>query len=81
MNEVAKKLLLVGRRFMLELHLRQPGLTYSPFELFTKHDERIQKFRETVDLKHIYKNELDKSCFAHDAAYVNSYHFRKEFER
>ena len=72
MNEVAKKLLLVGRRFMLELHLRQPGLTYSPFELFTKHDERIQKFRETVDLKHIYKNKLDKSCFAHDAAYVNS---------
>ena len=24
------------------------------------------------DLKYIYKNELDKACFAHDAAYSNS---------
>ena len=35
---------------------------------YTKHDERIQKFRETGDLKHPYKNKLDNICFAHDAA-------------
>ena len=44
---------------MLELHLRQPGFTCGGCGLFTKHRERIQKFRETDDLNHIYKNELD----------------------
>ena len=39
---------------------------------FTKHRERIQKFRETGNLKHLYRNELDKACFAHDAAYSDS---------
>ena len=29
--------------------------------------QRIQKFRESGDLNHIYKNELDKACFAHDS--------------
>ena len=33
---------------------------------------RIQKFRETGNLKHLYRNELDKACFAHDAAYSAS---------
>lgn len=28
--------------------------------------------RVTVNLKHIYRNELDKVCFAHYAAYSNS---------
>ena len=44
---------------MPELHLRQPGFTYSACGRFTKHCERIQKIRETVDLKHTYSNELD----------------------
>ena len=39
---------------------------------FTKHRERIQKFRETGNLKHLDRNELDKACFAHDAAYSDS---------
>ena len=39
---------------------------------FTKHCERIQKFKETGNLKHLYRNELDKDCFAHDAAYLDS---------
>ena len=57
---------------MPELHLKQPGFTYSACGPFTKHRERIQKFRETGNLKHLYRNELDKACFAHDAAYYNS---------
>ena len=41
-------------------------------DLFTKHRERIQKFKETGDLNHIDKNELDKACFAHDTAHSDS---------
>ena len=59
-------------KFMPELHLKQPGFTYSACGPFTKHRERIQKFRETGNLKHLYRNELDKACFAHDAAYSDS---------
>ena len=57
---------------MRELHLRQPGFTYSACGSSTKDREGIQMFRETCNLKHIYKNELDKAFFAHDAAYSDS---------
>ena len=57
---------------MPELDLKQTGLTYSASGPFTKHCERIQKFRETGHLKHLYRNELDKACFAYDAAYSDS---------
>ena len=30
---------------------------------------RIQRFKETGNSRHIYKNELDKACFQHDRAY------------
>ena len=61
-----------GGKFMPELHLKQPGFTHSARGLFTKHRERIQKFRVTGNLKHLYKNELNKACFAHDVAYSDS---------
>ena len=32
---------------MPEMHLRQPGFTYSPCGAYTKIKERIQKFKET----------------------------------
>ena len=54
---------------MPEMHLRQPGFTYSACGPFTKNKERIQKFKETGDTSYIYKNELDKACFQHDMAY------------
>ena len=57
---------------MSELHLKVPGFTYSACEPFVKHRERIQKFRETDNLKHLYRNELDKVCFNRDAAYSDS---------
>ena len=31
--------------------------------------ERIKKITETCNLKRLYRNELDKASFAHDAAY------------
>ena len=72
MSKTIKKFLLAGEKCMTELHLRQPGFTYSACVPFTKHRERIKKFRETGNLKDLYKNELYKSCFAHDSAYSNS---------
>ena len=32
----------------------------------------FEKFKETGDLNYIYKNELDKAYFVHDAAYSDS---------
>ena len=57
---------------MPEIHLRQPQFTYSACGPFTRHEERIQKFKETGDTNYVYKNELAKACFAHDAAYSDS---------
>ena len=54
MNEIVNKILLAGDKFMPEMHLRQPGFTYSA---------------ETGDTSYIYKNELDKGCFQYDMAY------------
>ena len=54
---------------MAEMHLKQPGFTYSAYGPFTKNKKRIQKFKETVDLRYIHKNELDKAYFQHDVAY------------
>ena len=72
MNKIISKFLLTADKFMPELHLKQPGITYSACGRFTKHREGIQKFRETGNLKHLYRNDLDKSCFAHDATYSDS---------
>ena len=72
MNKIINKLLLTGVKLMPELHLKQPGFTYSTCGAFTKHRERIQKFKERGNLKQLYRNELDKACFAHNAAYEDS---------
>ena len=69
MNKIIDKFLLTGDKFIPELHLKQPGFTYTACGSFTKHRERIQKFRETGNLKHLYRNELDKACFAHDGTH------------
>ena len=45
---------------MPEMYLKQPGFTYSACGPFTKNKDRIQNFKETVDTKYIYRNELEK---------------------
>ena len=72
MSNIINKFLLAGDKFMPEMHLRQPQFTYSACEPFTKHKQKIQKFKETGDTNYIYKNELDKACFAHDVPYSDS---------
>ena len=71
-NNTINKLLSAGAKFMPEMHLRQPQFTYNACGPFNKHKQRIQKFKETGDANYIYKNELDKACFVHDAAYSDS---------
>ena len=61
MNEIVKKFLLASDKSMPEMHLKQPGFTYSVCEPFTKNKERIQKFKEKGDRSYIYQNELDKA--------------------
>ena len=72
MNNLINKFLLAGDKFMPEIHFRQPQFTYSACGPFTRHEERIQKFKETGDTNYVFKNELDKTCFVHDAAYSDS---------
>ena len=69
MNDIINKFLLPRNKFLHEMHLRQPGLTYSACGPFTKSKERLQKFKQTGDSRCTYKNELDKACFQHDMAY------------
>ena len=64
-----KKYLSARYKSMPEMHLKQPGFTYSACGPFTKNKDRIQKFKEIGDTKYIYRNELDKACFQHDMAY------------
>ena len=70
MNNIINKCLLVGDKFMPEMHLRQPQFVYSACGPFTRHKERIKEFKRTGDTRLLYRNELDKTCFKHDAAYA-----------
>ena len=54
---------------MPEMHLKQPGFTYSACGRFTKNKERIQKFMRTGNTNYISKKDLDKACFQHEMTY------------
>ena len=69
MNEIVNNFLLVGDKYMPEMHLKQPGFIYSACGPFTKNKEGIEKFIQTGNTDFIYKNELEKACFQHDMAY------------
>ena len=58
MNEIINKFLLAGDKSMREMHLRQPGFTYSACGPFTRNKKRIEKFMQTGNTDFIYKNEL-----------------------
>ena len=62
MNKILNKFVLTRDKFMPDLYLKQPEFTYSA----------CGPFRETGSLKYLYRNELDKACFAHDAACSDS---------
>ena len=62
MNEIVNKFLLAGDKFMCEMHLRQPGFTYSPCGLFTK-KQTIQKFMAYGDFKDLTETTCDKILY------------------
>ena len=43
MNEIVNKFLLVGDKFMPEMHLKKPGFTYSACDPFTKKQRKNWK--------------------------------------
>ena len=47
MNEIVNNFLLVGDKFMPEIHLKQPGFTDSTCGPFTRNKERIEKLIQT----------------------------------
>ena len=53
-KEIVNKFLLAGDRFMSEMHLKQPGFTYSACGPFTKTKERIQNSKKQ-DIKTVFK--------------------------
>ena len=65
-------LMLLSDKLMPEMHLKQPGFTYSTCGSFTKNKERIEKFMQTGNTDFNYRSELDKACFQHDMAYGKS---------
>ena len=46
MNEVINKFLLPGHKFLPEMHLRHPGLTYSAWEPFTKTKKEYKNLKK-----------------------------------
>ena len=60
-NEKVNKFLLAEGKFLPEMHLKQPDVTYSACGPFTKNNERIEKFMQTENTDYICKNDLDKA--------------------
>ena len=58
MNEIVNKILLVGDKFMPEMHLKHPGFTHSACGPFTKKKERIEKFIKKSKKKQTNKQTL-----------------------
>ena len=63
MNEIINTFLMLGDKFMPEVHLKQPGFSYSACGPFTKNEERIEKFMQTGNTDLIYKNDLINLVF------------------
>ena len=78
MNKIINKFLLTADKFMPETHLKDLKVgRYSACGPLTRYKDRINKFIETGDTNYIYKNELDKVCFSHDAACSDSKNLNK----
>ena len=65
---------------MPEMHLKQPGFTYSTSGPFTRNKGRIEKFMQSGNTDFIYRNELDKACFQHNMGYGKSKDLAKRTE-
>ena len=63
MNEIVNKFLSAGDKFMPEMHLKQPGFTYSACGPFSRKKERIESlWRQVIQILFI-KMSLIKLVF------------------
>ena len=70
-NDIIHKFLLIGDKFMPEMHFWDPKVkNYSACGLFTRDQQKINEFMKDGRLSHIAKNRLDAACFQHDSAYA-----------
>ena len=70
-KDIIKKFLLIGDKFMPEMHLWDPKVKkYSACGPFTRHQQRINDFMKDGRLSHIAKNRLNVAFFQHDSAYA-----------
>ena len=70
-SDIINKFLLIGDKFMPELHLYDPkNGKYSACGSFTKDQQRIDHFMKDGKLSRVTKNKLDAACFQHDSAYA-----------
>ena len=81
MNEIVNNFLLVGDKLMPEMHLKQPGFTYSACGTFTKNKERIEKFMQTGNTDIIYRNQLIRLAFNTIWLMVNQKIYQKELNQ
>ena len=70
-SDIINKFLLIGDKFMPEIHLWDPKVKkYSACAPFTRHQQRINDFMKDGRISHIAKNKLEAVCFQHDSAYA-----------
>ena len=63
MNEIANNFLLGGDKFMPEMHLKQPGFTYSAYGPFTKSQKKSKSLcRQEIQILFI-KMDLIRLVF------------------
>ena len=72
MNKVTNKLLLTLDKIMPELNLKQSDLLTVLVDHFLNIAKEFRNLEKKSNLKYLYRNELDKACFVHDAAYFDS---------
>ena len=63
MNEIVNGLLLVGDKFMPEIHLKQPGFTYSACGLLPKTNEELKSLCKLEILTLLIKMNLIRRFF------------------
>ena len=70
MSNIINKFLLVGNKFMRQMHLKQSEFAYSSYGIFfLKKKKKKNKIKKADGSRYKYQNELDKACYHHDMAY------------
>ena len=64
MNEIVNEFLLAGDKFMSEMHLKMPALTYSAYGPFTENKKRIKKLKKQVIQDILIKRNKIKLAFS-----------------